>query len=336
MIRKELKINKLNLEYGKCLENVTLAYHCNSDTVNPEKARRTIWICHALTANSDPSEWWDGIVGPGKLFDTEKDFILCANNLGSCYGSTGPSNYGGDPLDFPEYTVRDIVNGHDTLRKHLGLEKIDILAGGSVGGFQALEWAIAEPEIFGKVILIACNARFSAWASAFNESQRMAIESDPDFRHGGDISSGRKGLEAARSIALLSYRNYEGYRLSQTESDENFQRTSRAQSYQRYQGKKLSSRFDAYTYYGITKMLDTHNAARGRGSMEEALGKISAKTLVIGIDSDILFPVREVREMSAMIPDCRYNEIRSDFRHDGFLIEDRQLTESISKFINEK
>jgi homoserine O-acetyltransferase len=321
---------KFETESGEVIDSLEICYH-HSANYSPDK--RVIWICHALTANSNPTEWWDGLTGPGKLFDTDKFYIICANVLGSCYGTTGPTSVDKDGkeylLRFPQVTVRDTVKAHNILREALGIEQIDLITGGSIGGFQALEWAVTYSHIVDKLALIACNARVSPWGTAFNESQRLALLADPTFAEQRDSNGGKKGLETARSIALLSYRSYEGYGISQKEPDRDFLFAKRAGSYQQYQGEKLSARFDAYSYFTLTKSIDSHNIGRGRGGVVNALSKIKAHTLVIGIDSDVLFPIEEQRFMADNIPNATLMEIKSLFGHDGFLLEYRQTADAI-------
>jgi homoserine O-acetyltransferase len=209
------------LDLGGVLPELTIGYHTHGQL--NESKNNVIWICHALTANSDPMEWWPGLVGPGKLFDPEKHFIVCANMLGSCYGTTGPLSINpatGSPwyLDFPKITIRDMVAAHEILRQHLGIDKIHTAIGGSIGGHQAMEWAISRPALFENLVLLATNAVITPWAIAFNHSQRLAIEADPTF-HQGIPDGGSSGLRAARSIALLSYRNRQTYNRTQQETD---------------------------------------------------------------------------------------------------------------------
>ncbi len=331
--------NKFITESGESIEPLEICYH-HTDNYTPKK--RVIWICHALTANSNPLEWWDGLVGPGKLFDTEEFYIICANILGSCYGSCDPTSYNKEGkrylLDFPKVTVRDSVKAHNLLREALRIEKIDLITGGSVGGFQALEWVITYPKIIKGLVLIACNAGVSPWATAFKESQRMALLADStflDFAKENNISGGKKGLEAARSIALLSYRSYKGYEATQKEPHEDWLFAKKACSYQRYQGEKLSNRFDAYSYYTLTKSIDSHNVGRNRGSIEKALSQIEAKTVVIGIDSDLLFPIEEQLFMAENIPGAHFVQIESLFGHDGFLLEYPQTASAIQNIFPE-
>ncbi|MDR2126078.1 MAG: homoserine O-acetyltransferase [Prevotellaceae bacterium] len=340
MERHILKYNKpFTFECGRTINGIELCYH-TSGKYSTDKT--VIWICHALTANSNPEEWWNVLVGEGKFFDTCKYFIVCVNMLGSCYGSSGPASVDADArhknkptdfylLDFPEVSVRDIVESHKIVKNHLGIEKIDLIIGGSIGGFQALEWTVSEPDLFRYSVLIACNARVSAWGTAFNESQRMAILADQTFGAAKSIDGGKKGLEAARSIALLSYRSHEGYVLTQSETDENVLFANKACSYQQYQGKKLSNRFDAYSYYGLTKSIDSHNIGRNRGGVEKALSMIKAKTICMGIKGDVLFPTDEQKFLAKHIRDAEYFEIVSQFGHDGFLLEHEQIQNILSK-----
>ncbi len=326
------------LESGESLPVFQIAYH---SSVSPEamaealaQGRRVVWVCHALTANSDPSDWWKELVGDDKFFDSKYDIIICANIIGSCYGTTSPATWGGKPLDFPRYTVRDVVAAHILLRKALGIDVINVLIGGSVGGYQSLEWSIIEPQAIEHLVLIACNNRITPWQTAFNESQRMALEADSSLAAQESLDfGGQAGLRAARTIALLSYRSYQGYNLTQCEMDEDCVRADRAASYQRYQGKKLSDRFNAYAYYAITFMLDTHNIGRDRGGVDKALEMISSKTMLIAISSDVLFPVCELKYMADRIAGSSYVEIESAFGHDGFLIEYDALQSAIGDFL---
>ena len=321
---------KFETESGEIIEPLEICYH---HTANYTPEKKVIWICHALTANSNPVEWWEGLTGAGKLFDTDKFYVICANVLGSCYGSSGPSSFSKEGtqylLSFPSVTVRDTVKAHNILREALGIEHIDLITGGSIGGFQALEWAVTYPGIVEKLVLIACNSQVSPWGTAFNESQRLALLADPSFKEQKSIEGGKRGLEAARSIALLSYRSYEGYGISQKEPEGKHLFAQRACSYQQYQGEKLSARFDAYSYYTLTKSIDSHNIGRNRGGVVKALSQITADTLVIGIDSDVLFPIEEQRFMAQNIPGASFVTIKSLFGHDGFLLEYRQTEEAI-------
>jgi homoserine O-acetyltransferase/O-succinyltransferase len=292
-----------------------------------------VWVCHALTGSSNASEWWDGLVGPGMYFDPARYFVVCANVLGSAYGSTGPLSV--NPLtqqpyyhDFPVLTVRDVVVAMDLLRQELEIPRIRICLGGSLGGQQALEWAIQVPDLFDELILIASNAVHSSWGIAFNESQRMAIQADATWKENSP-GAGLTGMKAARSIALLSYRNYDTYNFTQARDNTDQTDEFRASSYQQYQGEKFVRRFNAFSYWILSKMMDSHNVGRNRGGIVHALGMVKARTLVLGIKSDMLFPVVEQQFQARHIPDAEYQEIDSLYGHDGFLIEYKQLSQVI-------
>ncbi len=322
------------LESGQLLPQIEIGYHTYG-TLN-KHADNVVWVCHALTANSDVLDWWRGLFGNNDYFDPNEYFIVCANILGSPYGTTGPLSINpatGQPyyLTFPQITIRDMVKAHRLLAEELGISQIEILIGGSLGGQQALEWSIASPEQIKNLILIATNAHHSPWGIAFNESQRLALAADPTFNN-GTPEGGSQGLKAARSIALLSYRSYKTYNVTQQEDTHEKTDHYKAASYQSYQGEKLVSRFNAYSYWYLTKVMDSHNAGRGRKSVEQALSLITAKTLVIGINSDLLFPVEEQQFLFRQIPKAAYAEFDSFYGHDGFLIETENLTKIISTF----
>lgn len=339
-------------EAGGSIRDLKVVYHiseCGYSAIAgsgiPASGRKVIWITHALTANSDPSDWWPELVGKGKFFDPDEYVIVCANMLGSAYGSSGPAspkpgtvtpeNPEGTPyyFDFPKVTVRDIVKAEILLRKHLGIDRIDLIVGGSIGGFQALEWAIMEPDVIRNAAFIACGSRVTPWLTAHDEAQRMALEADQTFRRCENLQGGTAGLKAARAMALISYRSYEGYNATQYEQDPDTLFADRAASYERYQGQKLARRFDAYSYWYITYSVDSHNVGRGRGGVAAALGSIRSHSIVIGIDSDDLFPVEEQRYIAECIPGAEYHEITSKFGHDGFLLEYSQIAEILKPVV---
>lgn len=323
------------LACGQVLPSIDIAY-CTYGKLNTKK-NNVIWICHALTANADALDWWGGLVGEGKIFDPAKYFIVCSNTLGSCYGATCPSSINPETgaayhKNFPLITIQDIVNSHDRLRQHLGIDRINILIGGSMGGQQVLEWAVATPKLFKHIIPIATNAKHSPWAIAFNESQRMAMEADPTL-FTNLPNAGHKGLEAARAIAILSYRHYITYDKSQQDKRAKIA-DYRAASYQKYQGLKLRKRFEPLAYYALSKAMDTHDVGRGRGGLKKALKKIKSKTLVVSLDTDVLFPPSEQKFIAKHIKGAKYKKIKSQFGHDGFLIEYKQLEQLIRDFLN--
>ncbi len=322
------------LDSGEKLENLSVTYTTYGKLAADQS--NVIWICHALTADARPDEWWPGLVGKGKFYDPEKYFIVCANILSSCYGTSGPASIDQQEnkpyfWTFPQVTIRDMVASHEALRLHLGIEHIHTLIGGSLGGMQALEWGIFSPNRFKNLILLATNARHSAWGIAFNESQRLAIKADPTWND-QHPNAGAAGLKAARSIALLSYRGYEAYEKSQVENDLNKTDHYKASSYQNYQGDKLVNRFNSHSYWHLSKAMDSHNVGRGKGSVEAALQAISCRTLVIGVSSDVLFPVSEQKYLANNISNASYQEIDSFYGHDGFLIETEQIEKLIGTF----
>ena len=328
----------LELESGEVLPSVDIVYD-TFGTLNKAKDN-VIWVCHALTANSDVADWWPHTVERGKFLDPERYFIICANFLGSHYGTTSPLSI--NPLtgekyyyDFPRITVRDMVHCHQRLAKHLGIERVKLLIGSSIGGFQCMEWAIMEPGFMENLALIATTTCSEPWAAAFNESQRMAIRLDPTWGERRD-DAGLDGMAVARSIALISYRGGAAYNATQQEltapEEASFER--RAHSYQQYQGEKLRRRFNALSYYRLSEAVDSHNIARGRGSIEQALQQIEAHTLIVAISSDILFPPEAHEPLRRHIARNSYHLIESEFGHDGFLVEHEKLNTIIDNFIN--
>lgn len=331
------------------LENGTIlpGYHLAYTTLGKLNAAKdnVLWVFHALTANSNPADWWPGLVGEGRFFDPAKYFIICVNMPGSCYGSIGPLEINpqtGDRWyhDFPLFTTRDMVRAYKPLKDFLGIEKIYIGIGGSMGGQQLLEWAVEEPQLFDHVIALATNAQHSPWGIALNASQRMCIETDTTWKTKTQ-EAGIEGMKAARSIALLSYRNYHTYNLTQPRDKKTAWPVTHhfggeaAESYQRYQGEKLAKRFNAFSYYRLGQAMDAHDLGRERGSVEEALHRITAKTLIIGITSDLLFPPEEQKRIADNVPGAEYQLIESLYGHDGFLLEYDKIEHVIRNFIRE-
>ena len=341
-----MRWNKLRIEddfafeAGGSVSGIEVVYHTSDREY--KAGDRVVWLCHALTANSNPMDWWPEMVGKGCCIDPEKDYVVCVNIFASPYGTTGPRDWCAgkrreakgerSPLDFPKVTVRDMARLFPIVRKYIGIEKVDLLVGSSIGGFQALEWAILEPEVIERAAFIATAPRVTPWLGAWMESQRMAIEADPTFKACESLAGGQKGLEAARALSLISYRTFDGYNLTQAEEDEDCLFAGRVASYERYQGEKLVKRdFDAYSYYYLTWSVDSHNVGRKRGGVAAALGKIQAKSVVITITSDGLFPPVEGREWAAWIPGAKYVEIESKWGHDGFLLETEAIAERLEE-----
>lgn len=324
-------------ECGDALPGLTIAYDTYG-TLDPD-GNNVVWICHALTSNSAVTSWWPGVVGENTIVDPAKYFIVCANILGSCYGSSGPTSINsatGSPfyLDFPTVTIRDMVKAHILLREHLGIKKIFLLMAGSMGGYQALEWAVMERERIENLFLITTSAAESAWGIAIHTAQRLAIEADTTWSE-KKLDGGKNGLKAARAIGMLTYRNYKILVQQQTDKDVEKMDNFRASTYMIYQGEKLANRFNAQSYWILTKAMDSHNLARGRNkTLSEMLQSIRQKTLVMGIKSDILCPIDEQKFIAGNLPNATYVEIDSSYGHDGFLIEHDKISGHLSRWLS--
>lgn len=324
------------LECGDTLRGITVAYNTYGQ-LNDDKSN-VVWICHALTANSNVAEWWTGIVGSNHVIDPAKYFIVCANILGSCYGSTGPlsiDNATGEPYyhNFPFITIRDMVQAHILLRRHLQIPSIFLLIGGSMGGYQALEWCIMETSIIRNMFLLATSATESAWGIATHTAQRLSIEADGTWLT-TTANAGAKGLKAARAIGMLTYRNYNIMVQMQSDSDTEKLDDFKASSYMEHQGEKLVIRFNAYSYWLLTKSMDSHHIARGRGGkIAPVLKNLSQRTLIIGISSDILCPLVEQEILASYIPNSNLIIIDSEYGHDGFMVESSIISQHLSSWL---
>ena len=325
----------LELESGKSIRDFNLTY----TTIGKlsDQKDNVVWIFHGMTANSDPSEWWPGMVGENSFFDPARFFIICVNMPGSCYGSVGPLDINPETgkqylQSFPFFSSLDMAHAFDALRNHLKIQKIFMGIGASMGGQQLLSWATEQPNLFEYIVPIATNAFHSPWGKAFNASQRMCIEVDHTWKS-NNSESGLDGMKVARSLALISYRHYDTYDLTQQDSDKAIENT-KSESYQRYQGEKLAKRFNAISYYMLTKSMDSHHLGRGILDAESMLAKIKSKTLVIGISNDLLFPVKEQAFLAAHIPGATLEVIDSTYGHDGFLLENEHITTLLNNLIN--
>lgn len=324
------------LESGESLRDVEVAYRTWG---RPENAtEHAILICHALTGSADVEAWWPGIIGAGKAFDPARDFIVCANILGSCYGTTGPVSFkpGSETryrADFPQVSVRDMVELQRRLLDELGVERLELVTGPSLGGMQALEWALMYPERVGSVVPIGVGGRHSAWCIGVSEAQRAAIAADPNWNNGyySDDAPPTRGLAAARMMAVCTYRSWQSF-------DERFARERRSddqyqvQSYLRHQGEKINDRFDANTYVTLTHAMHTHDLARGRGDYPEVLGQLEQPALVVSVSSDALYPPEEQQYLAEYLPDSQYEILDCPHGHDGFLIETETLGAMIAAF----
>lgn len=321
------------LESGGILPELTIAYSTYGQ-LNADK-NNVVWVCHALTANSDAVDWWKGVVGSGHVINPEQHFIVCANIIGSCYGSTGPLSINPDTNQpyyhsFPQITIRDMVQAHILLRQHLGIEKIALLMGGSMGGYQAMEWALIESNVIEKLFLLATSASESAWGIAIHTAQRLAIEADSSWQT-PSLDAGAKGLKAARAIGMLTYRNYGIMVQQQTDGGAEKLDDFKASNYIQYQGDKLVKRFNAYCYWLLTKTMDSHHIARGRGGNTAAvLHSMQQPTLIVGISSDILCPLVEQQFLALHIPDAECITIDSNYGHDGFMVESTIISKHLA------
>lgn len=325
------------LESGEFIHGLELAYHTFGK--QNEQRDNIIWVFHALTANSDVEDWWPSLVGNNLPIDPKDYFIICVNTIGSFYGSTGPRSlnpktgeaYG---LNFPIFTVKDVVSTQLLLAEHLGIQKIRLALGGSFGGFQALEFALMFPGEIDNMALLVSSAKETAWSIAIHEAQRLSLTADQSF-YGNDHASGQDGMRAARGIGLLTYRTYEAYKQTQSDTDDRLT-DFRASSYIRYQGNKLVNRFHAHCYWYLGKCLDTHNIGRGRGGVENVLMQIKIPTQVIGIQTDRLVPIAEQKFIAKYMPNAEFIEIQSEFGHDGFLIEGEKIGSILNRRLKKK
>jgi homoserine O-acetyltransferase/O-succinyltransferase len=334
-MKKYLHNQSFVLESGAILPSLEVAYHSYGH-LNAEGSN-VIWVFHALTASSDVADWWSGLFGDQKLLDPTKYFIVCANVLGSCYGTTGPESI--DPKTgqiygphFPMFTIRDIVQAHQILAAHLQIQHIHIGIGGSMGGQQLLQWAVIEPWRFGHLVCLATNAQHSPWGIAFNEAQRMALLADSSYYQPNE-GAGKTGLKAARAVALMSYRHYDAFAEKQSEDSSEVPQAYRAATYQQYQGQKLAQRFSAYSYLRLSQAMDSHHIGYGFENTSEALYTLTMPVLILGIDSDILFPFSEQLFLSQHLKNGQLEIIQSNYGHDGFLVETEQLQQCISFFM---
>ncbi|MEX2368398.1 MAG: homoserine O-acetyltransferase [Balneolaceae bacterium] len=307
-----------------------------------EARDNAVLICHALTGHAAADEWFPGLIGDGAICNPEKHYIICVNVPGSCYGSIGPNTLNpetGAPWqsDFPEITIRDMVRFQQQLLDELNICGIEFVIGGSMGGMQALELAIMDPRVR-SAIPIAMGKAHTPWAIGISHVQRQAIRNDPNWNEGyyeADHPPAR-GLATARMMAMLTYRSPADYenkfgREPQPDAD-----MFQVESYLNYQGKKLVDRFDANSYIILSNAMDKHDVAYGRESCEEVLGKVKIPVLVIGVDTDILYPTNEQKELAELLKHGTYKEIQSSHGHDAFLIEFEQLNQIITSFISNK
>ncbi len=321
MNKTVLHTTNITLQSGQTLIDASIAYTIIGDIKNNNKI---VWVFHALTANSDPSNWWKKLFGDSALFNAKNYTIICVNIPGSCYGSVGPLSKNiltNEPYfhTFPVFTVVDIVTVFQSIKNILNITKIHIGIGGSMGGQHLLQWAIMEPNLFEHIIPIACNAKQSAFALAIDAAQRLAIEADSTWKNKNE-NAGQEGLKAARAMAMVLYRTYNCF------ANKNTNEKGDAESYQRYQALKITERFNAFSYYNLSQSRNTHN-------IENDLQKIIAKTLIIGISSDLLMPIQEQKHLANNIKNAKIKIIDSVYGHDAFLVETEILTKIIKDYL---
>lgn len=327
-------------EGGDEIREPTVAYQTWGELNNAHD--NAVLVFHALTGNTRADEWFSGLFGKGKALDPDRHFIICANVPGSCYGSSGPASINpetGEPYraDFPEVTIRDIVRFQQQLLDVRNIRGLDFVIGGSLGGMQALEFAIMDDRPRAAVC-IGMGKAHSPWAIGISHAQRQAITNDPNW-NGGCYSADEppiNGLSVARMIAMNSYRTPDDFEQKFSRNHQGDSKQFQVESYLNYQGQKLAGRFDAGSYVRLTQAMDSHDVARGRGSYGEVLGAVDIPVLATGIDSDLLYPTAEQKELAELLGHGTYREITSRYGHDAFLIEFRQINNILQLFFNLK
>ncbi|WP_313541106.1 homoserine O-acetyltransferase MetX [Leifsonia aquatica] len=356
--RRFAGIGPFSFESGESLPYVRIAYETWGE-LSPT-GDNAVLVLHALTGDahavgpSGPGQptagWWSGIIGPGKAIDTDRWFVVVPNMLGGCQGTTGPASIAPDGAEwgprFPFTTIRDQVNAQAAFADVLGIDRWAAVVGGSMGGMQALEWAVSFPERVERLAVLAAPPFSTADQIALNSVQIEAVRTDPLYRGGiyydaGDGDGPHQGLALARRMALLNYR-------SPSELNARFERTWQSgisplggggrfavESYLDFHGNKFTRRFDANSYITLVQAMNSHDVGRDRGGVAAALSRVTARTLVLGIDSDRLFPVEGQEVIASHLPDTIDGRvpvvIRSDFGHDGFLIEDDAVSEHLRR-----
>ncbi|HTT60427.1 MAG TPA: homoserine O-acetyltransferase [Bryobacteraceae bacterium] len=353
-----VRFDSIALDGGATLSPVEVAYETYG-SLNAQKSN-AILILHAFSGDAHAAGvspetgkpgWWDNMIGPGKAFDTNKYFIICSNVLGGCRGTTGPSSVNpstGCPyaMSFPVITIGDMVRLQKMLIDHLGISRLLSLSGGSMGGMQALQWAVSYPEAVVSAIPIAATARHSAQQIAFNEVGRQAIIADPDWRDGDYYSAQppARGLAVARMVGHITYmsddsmREKFGRRLRGKNSfGYDFEVDFEVESYLRYRGNEFVHRFDANSYLYITKAMDYFDLSNGNGSLAAAFERAQARFLVISFSSDWLYPSYQsqeiVRALRSRNVDVAYCELPSNYGHDAFLVDVGEQTELVRGFL---
>ena len=345
-------IGDVRTEAGAVIHDAHIAYRRWGAPRGDLHGKNNILIVeHALTGDSDASDWWCEAIGPGKALDTDEWCVICTNALGSCYGSTGPASEHPDGgvwgSRFPAITMRDMVHAERAFLEALGISRVHAIIGGSMGGARTLEWTLLYPEAVDYALVLAVSARASAWQIGIQSAQITSITQDPDWRGGDYHGTGvapDAGLAAARRIAHLTYRG-------ELEIDERFGTSAQpgenplgpfrqdgqrfaVQSYLEHQGKKLTERFDAACYVTLTEALNRHDVGRGRGGLNKALASSTVPTMIVGVDTDILYPYHQQEHLSRNLGNLlAMSKLSSPVGHDAFLVEARQMDRILRNFI---
>ena len=327
-------------EGGATVPDPTISYQTWGE-LNAERDN-VILVCHALTGNTSADQWFEGIFGADKALDPTEYFIICPNVLGSCYGSSGPTSVNPNTgeryrANFPIVTIRDIVRIQQQLLDKLNINGIKLVIGGSMGGMQALEWCITDdrPQ---SAVLLGMGEKHRPWAIGISHTQRQAIYNDPNWDEGfySEKNPPKKGLALARMIAMNSYRHPSDFDKKFGRRLQNGQSQYEVESYLNYQGDKLVDRFDAVSYVRLTQAMDSHDIRRSRPRIQEILAALAIPIVVVGIDSDMLYPAEECQELAKLLPNGRYEEISSPHGHDAFLIEFGQLNPIVQSLQTER
>ena len=351
--QRVVSIGDLATEAGVTIRDASIAFRrWGAFRGDPHGENNVLVVEHALTGDSDAADWWCEAIGPGKALDTDEWCVICTNALGSCYGSTGPASEHPDGgvwgSRFPAINMRDMVHAERAFLEALGIGRVHAIIGGSMGGARTLEWTLLYPEAVDYALVLAVSARASAWQIGIQSAQITSITQDPDW-HGGDYhgtgTAPDAGLAAARRIAHLTYRG-------ELEIDERFGTFAQpgenplgpfrtdgerfaVQSYLEHQGTKLTQRFDAASYVTLTEALNRHDVGRDRGGLNKALASSTVPTMIVGVDTDILYPYHQQEHLSRNLGNLlAMAKLSSPVGHDAFLVEARQMDRILRNFIS--
>ena len=341
--------HNFSTEKGAVFKDLRIAY-TKQGVLNAAKDN-VVCVFHPFTASPDPCQWWSGLFGHGKVFDLQRYCVICINILGSPYGSTSPLDINPDTLtpyfdNFPEITPRDIVRCFELLMEHLSIEQIKVAIGASMGGQLVFQLISRTSLLIHHAIIIAANEKITPWMISSHHVQRNALYLDPTWGE-AQPKAGLAGMKIARQIGFLSYRSHlifslfetlnthrsnfadeEGFALD-VEEDSTQANIDALRSYVEYQGDKFLQRFNAFSYYALLNLMDSHDIGVGHDSLQKALQSITANVLLIGVDSDVLFPPNEIKKLAHSMKRAVYREISSVYGHDAFLIEYKQLEDII-------